>query len=349
VTAPVATRGEIRIGISGWVYPRWRGTFYPKGLAQHRELAYASERLNSIEINGTFYSLQKPSSFAKWRDETPDGFRFAVKGSRFITHMKKLRDPGPSLANYFASGVPALGEKLGPILWQLGPHWPLDLARLEEFFAVLPRTTSEAAKLAQGHDERFGDDAWTQADTDRPIRHALEPRHPSFFVPEVVRLLRKHGIALVIADTAETFPFAEDVTADFVYLRLHGLGQLYVGGYTDESLDWWADRIRSWTCGEEPKDARKIEDVAAPTAARRDAYVYFDNDAKVRAPFDAMSLLHKLGITSVCADVPAPPVGLTRLTAREVEERRVEAAERWKPKAARAKATPARATRKKGS
>jgi uncharacterized protein YecE (DUF72 family) len=289
-----AKRGDIRIGISGWVYAPWRRTFYPPGLAQHRELAYASERLSSIEINGTFYSLQSASSFAKWRDATPDGFVFSVKGPRFITHMKKLANAELPLANFLASGPLALGGKLGPILWQLPPTWPLDLERLEAFLALLPKTTAAAARLARRHDDKV-DDPWTRAGADRPLRHALEPRHPTYFVPEVVALLREHGVALVIADTAGTLPEAEDVTADFVYLRLHGLGEMYAGGYTDDALQAWAARLRAWTAGREPKDARRIVDRAAPHAARRDAYVYFDNDAKVKAPYDAMRLAKLLG------------------------------------------------------
>jgi uncharacterized protein YecE (DUF72 family) len=289
-----ATRGDIRIGISGWVYAPWRRTFYPKGLAQHRELAYASERLSSIEINGTFYSLQSASSFAKWRDATPDGFVFSVKGPRFITHMKKLANAELPLANFLASGPLALGDKLGPILWQLPPTWPLDFERLESFLALLPKTTAAAARLARKHDDKV-DDPWTRAGADRPLRHALEPRHPTYFVPEVVALLRKHGVALVIADTAGTLPEAEDVTADFVYLRLHGLGEMDAGGYTDDALEAWAARLRAWTTGKEPENARRVVDRAAPRAPRRDSYVYFDNDAKVKAPYDAVRLAKLLG------------------------------------------------------
>jgi uncharacterized protein YecE (DUF72 family) len=289
---------EVRVGISGWVYPNWRGTFYPQGLAQRLELAYASERLGSIEINGTFYSLQKPESFAKWRDETPDRFRFSVKGSRFITHIKRLKEAESPLGNYFASGPLALGEKLGAILWQLPPFMPLELERLEAFLELLPKTTFEAARLAERHHDRVAGEPWTHADVERPVRHALEPRHPSYYVPEVVGLLRSHGVALVIADTADKFPSADDVTADFVYLRLHGLGKIYEGGYTEAALDRWAERIRAWTSGAEPKDARRVVDEPAPKTDRREAFVYFDNDAKVRAPFDAMRLMDKLGVAA---------------------------------------------------
>jgi uncharacterized protein YecE (DUF72 family) len=304
-----SSSGEARlfVGISGWRYPPWRGVFYPEGLVQRRELAFAASCFGSVEINGTFYGLQEPDRFRRWYDETPPDFRFAVKGSRFITHMKKLADIAVPLANFFASGPLALGEKLGPILWQLGPHTPLDLDRLAAFCERLPRTHDEAARLAKRHDQRLRGRACTRALVDQRLRHALEPRHPSFFTPPVVRLLRRHGIALVFADTAELFPYAEDVTADFVYLRLHGTGKIYVGGYNDAALDGWAHRLRAWMAGGEPLDARRILDRPARRRAARDAYVYFDNDVKVRAPFDALRLARKLGLPErPCAggDVP---------------------------------------------
>ena len=331
-----ARRPEIRIGISGWSYPPWRGVFYPPGLAQRRELEHASRRFDSIEINGTFYSLQRPESFRRWYDATPEGFRFAVKGSRFLTHMKKLRDAEIPLANFFASGPLALDDKLGPILWQLGPHWPLDLPRLEAFFDLLPRTTAAAARLARRHDERLEGRAWMRIDRDRPLRYAIEPRHPSFFSPPFLRLLRRRRIALVFADTAGHFPYAEDVTADFVYLRLHGFGEIYAGGYDPRQLRWWARRIEAWTSGGEPRDARKIDGRRASGGKPRDAYVYFDNDAKVRAPFDARSLAEMLGRAPVCAEdgfeSRREMLGRARarLTAPETAARREEAGRRWK-------------------
>jgi len=297
--------GDARIGISGWRYGPWRGTFYPKGLAQRRELEFASRWFDSVEINGTFYSLQRPERFVRWREETPEDFRFAIKGSRFLTHMKKLRDAEIPLANFFASGPLALGEKLGPILWQLPPQAPLDLDRLATFLALLPRTTADAARLARRHDERLAGRAWTRAVVDRPIRYALEPRHPSFFSPEVVRLLKEQGVALAFADSAEKFPYAEDVTATFVYVRLHGTGQIYAGGYDEGALTWWADRIRAWSRGAEPPDAKRIVDRPAPRRSARDVYVYFDNDAKVRAPFDAQELARKLGVEVRAPEPPA--------------------------------------------
>jgi uncharacterized protein YecE (DUF72 family) len=285
-----------RIGISGWMYPAWRGRFYPKGLVQRRELEYAASRMRSVEINGSFYSLQRPTSYQAWRDQTPEDFVFAVKGGRFITHMKKLVGVETPMANFFASGVLALGPKLGPVLWQLPPVLRFDPDRLAGFFDLLPRTTREAARLAAGHDHRLDGRAWTETDADRPIRHALEVRHPSYCDPEFVRLLRAHDIGLVVADTAGRWPDLEDVTSDFVYVRLHGAEELYVSGYTEDALDQWAAKIRRWSAGESPTGEHTV---AAPMKRRpggRDVYVYFDNDAKVHAPFDALALAERLGL-----------------------------------------------------
>jgi len=250
--------------------------FYPKGLAQRSELSYAASVLSTIEINGSFYSLQLPSSYRAWHDQTPDDFVFSVKGGRFITHMKKLRDPEITLANFFASGVLALRAKLGPILWQLPPSLGFDADRLAAFFARLPRSTAEAAWLARHHDERLEDRALTDTDADRPLRHALEVRHVSFKAPAFTDLLREHHIGLVVADTAGKWPLIREVTADFVYVRLHGDKELYTSGYSDEALDSWAAHIRGWA------------------GSGCDVYVYFDNDVKVRAPFDALALARRL-------------------------------------------------------
>src|SRR5688500_1449800 len=189
---------HLRIGISGWTYAGWRGVFYPSGLAQKRELEYASRQFNSIEINGTFYSLQRPSSFALWYDQTPGRFQFAIKGSRFITHMKKLKDVETPLANFFASGLLCLKEKLGPLLWQLPPVLAFDPDRIENFFKLLPHTTRDAAKLAKRHDQRLEGRSWTKADADRPVRHTMEVRHESFRDERFVRLLRKYRVALCV-------------------------------------------------------------------------------------------------------------------------------------------------------
>lgn len=287
--------GDLRIGISGWRYAGWRGVFYPKDLAQRRELEFASRAFNSVEINGSFYSLQLPSSYEKWYAETPAGFVFSVKGPRFISHMKKLRDVEAPLANFFASGVLALREKLGPILWQLPPNFGWNPERFAEFFSLLPRETTAAARLARKHDAKLKSRPWTKIDQSRPLRYALEVRHPSFMVLEFFDLLRQHNIAFVMADTAGKWPYAEDLTADLVYARLHGDTQLYVSGYSTAALDWWAARIALWSRGKQPADAKLIG-APPPAACKRDVFVYFDNDAKVHAPFDATGLAERLGV-----------------------------------------------------
>ena len=286
--------GKVRIGISGWTYGGWRGSFYPSRLRHSDELPYASLQVDTIEINGTHYALQRPNSFARWHDETPEGFVFAVKGSRFITHLKQLHDIETPLANFFASGVLRLEEKLGPFLWQFSPRFKFDAERLESFFALLPTDTETAAALAERHDQRLAGRAWTRTERRRDLGHAIEIRHPSFLDPAFVALLRRHRVALVFADSA-AWPYAEDLTADFVYLRLHGSEELYTSGYSDEALDHWAARIKLWARGLEPDDARLIApETRTPRHNARDVYVYFDNDAKVRAPVDARSLRAKL-------------------------------------------------------
>ena len=325
--------GEARVGISGWRYVPWRGTFYPKGLAQRRELEFASHRLNSIEINGSFYSLQRPNNYQDWYAQTPDDFVFSVKGGRFITHMRKLKEPEQPLANFFAQGVLCLKEKLGPVLWQFPPQMGFIPERFETFFKLLPRDTEAATALAKGHDARLKGRSWTKTDAKRSIRYAVEVRHPSFETKEFVELLRKHDVALVFADTAGRWPYAEDLTSDFVYARLHGDVELYVSGYGDAALDWWAARFAAWRSGAEPPDAKRILGKPGKKAKRRDVYVYFDNDVKVRAPFDAMGLAARLGGRPVTAeDGVAPERGEVNELPRE----------RW-PSARRA---PAAATRR---
>lgn len=287
---------RICIGISGWTYSPWRGVFFPKKWPQKRELEFASRQVNSIEINGSFYSLQRPSSYRAWYEATPPGFVFAVKGGRFITHMKRLKNIETPLANFFASGVLCLREKLGPLLWQLPPSFRYDRERLAAFFELLPRDTSEAAALARKHDEKVAGRAATRTDRVRPVRHALEVRHASFETADFVKLLRRHRIALVAADTAGKWPFMEDVTSDFVYVRLHGDEELYVSGYTEAALTEWARKIRAWSRGKIPPRTKQFGPPARPIDLGRDVFVYFDNDVKVRAPFDAMSLAHRLGL-----------------------------------------------------
>lgn len=287
---------EIRIGISGWRYAGWRGKFYPEDLAQRRELEFAASTFNTVEINGSFYSLQLPSSYQRWRETTPPDFLFAVKGGRFITHMKKLRGVETALANFFGSGVLALREKLGPILWQLPPHLGFDADRLREFFSLLPRNMSEAASLAKKHDNKLKARAYAKIDpaaAKRRLRYAMEVRHESFMTPDFFELLRRENIGFVFADTAGKFPYAENLTADFVYIRLHGAEKLYVSGYNDPALDWWAKRINLWRCGRQPRDA-KLVGKQQGDGRSRDVFVYFDNDAKVHAPFDAIRLAERL-------------------------------------------------------
>jgi uncharacterized protein YecE (DUF72 family) len=265
------------IGISGYNYKNWRGPFYPAELPVRRWLEYASRAFNSIELNSTFYSLKSPAVYERWVAEVPErGFVFAVKGSRFITHNLKLARAEGALANFYASGVLALGRLTGPFLWQLPGTYGFNAERLDRFMRLLPRDSRAAEALARGHDARLRRGALVEAAARVPYRHAFEVRHPTYFHPEFYALLRAHEFAFVPADTAGRYGFAEEVTADFVYARLHGSRELYVSGYTDEELDQWAARVRAWL------------------AAGRDAYVYFDNDAKVHAPHDARRLSERV-------------------------------------------------------
>jgi uncharacterized protein YecE (DUF72 family) len=287
----------IRIGISGWRYAPWRGAFYPADLPQRAELEYASRRFSTVEINGSFYSLQRPESYARWYGETPEGFVFSLKGGRYITHMLRLRQIEQALANFFASGVFNLREKLGPVLWQFPPNFRYDRQRMERFFRLLPRDTEEAQALARRRSAWMKGRVRLAVDARRPLRHAIEVRHESFLDPSFIDLLREQRIALVVAETAGQWPMAHDVTADFVYLRLHGDKELYRSGYSDRALARWANRIRAWHRGSEPADAARIAGGMPPSRERRDIYCYFDNtDVKLRAPADAASLMRKLDI-----------------------------------------------------
>jgi uncharacterized protein YecE (DUF72 family) len=282
------------IGISGYDYPGWRGDFYPEELARTRWLRYASHLLDSIELNGTFYSLKSPDVFRRWEAETPPGFVFAVKGSRFITHNLKLRRAAGPLANFLASGVLALGAKTGPFLWQLPDSYAFDAERIGAFLRLLPRTSRDAASLARGHDDRLKRGALTEAEVDVPYRHAMEVRHESYFVPEFFELLRRHDVGYVVADTAGRWKYAEEVTAGFVYVRLHGSRRLYTSGYRPRELDAWAEKVRVWR------------------AEGRDVYVYFDNDARGFAPHDAVALRGRLAAeVSVPAASGAAAAGTT--------------------------------------
>lgn len=288
--------GRIRIGVSGWRYTPWRGNFYPPGLPQHRELWHAARHFNSIELNGSFYSLQRPSSYAQWAAATPPGFVFAVKGGRFITHMLKLRNAQTALANFFASGLFALGDTLGPILWQFPPQLRFDAERFESFFAALPPTTDAAAGLALRCDRRLEGRELLEPLHGQRLRHAVEVRHESFVDPAFIDLLRRHGMAWVVADTPQPWPLYEDVTADFVYIRLHGSAELYKSRYSAGELDRWARCVRAWADGGQPEDARLISRAALPARASRDVYCYFDNTNKLHAPDNALELMERLGV-----------------------------------------------------
>lgn len=266
----------MRVGTSGWVYPSWRGDFYPAGLRQRDELAHLAGRLTSAELNGSFYSLQRAASYRSWRDQTPEDFVFSVKGGRFITHMLRLVGVETALANFFASGLLALGPKLGPVLWQLPERLTFEAGVLDAFLAALPKSTAEAAELARRHDADKVRDPLTRAEADVRLLHALEFRSPTFQTPEAYAILREHGVASVVADAATSWPQVEEDTADLRYVRLHGHFELYASGYSSASLDRWAGRCRTWA------------------AAGQDVYVYFNNDARGRAPHDAESLLARL-------------------------------------------------------
>ncbi len=288
----MARPADIRIGVSGWTYAPWRGHFYPEGLPQKHELAHASRVFNSIEINGTFYGLQKPDAFQRWADETPDGFVFAVKGSRYLTHMLKLREPEKPLANFIASGVLRLGPKLGPILWQFPPNFRFDPARLEPFLALLPADTEAAATLARTHDARLDGRAWTRTDAKRPVRHAIEIRQESFRDPAFIRLLRHYGVALVCADTVK-WPRLMDLTVDFVYCRLHGSKTLYKSAYSKAEIDRWADRAVAWATGRTMTDGEFASSSTGRSKCRK-VYVYFDNTDKRQAPINARQIVRRI-------------------------------------------------------
>lgn len=270
--------GRVHIGISGYDYKPWRGVFYPATLPAKRWLEFASRQFRTIEINGTFYSLKSPAVFARWLAEVPaKDFLFAIKGGRFITHNLKLRNSDVALANFFASGMLALGRRTGPFLWQLPATYGFDAERMDTFMRMLPRNAREAGQLAEGHDDRLRRGALTEAAVNVPYRHAFEVRHPSYFQEEFYALLREHGHSWVVADTAGKFPYAEAVTASYVYVRLHGSTELYASRYSDPELDSWAARIMGWR------------------RTGLDVYVYFDNDAKVHAPSDALRLIERVG------------------------------------------------------
>jgi uncharacterized protein YecE (DUF72 family) len=258
----------IHVGIGGWTYEPWRGVFYPKGLAQARELEFASRAVTSIEINGTYYSTQKPESFRKWAKETPDNFVFSVKAVRFATNRRVLAEAGPSINKFVSSGITELGKKLGPILWQFMPTKKFEAEDFGAFLAALPKT-QDGIKL----------------------RHAVEVRHESFVTKEFVTLARKHNVAVVLADSAK-YPMIADVTADFVYVRLQQAQEKIVTGYSPEIIKKWGERAKAWQAGGGVKDLPSLTE--APKARKRDVFVYMINGAKERAPAAAMALLKDL-------------------------------------------------------
>lgn len=264
-----------RIGISGWTFPPWRGSFYPKGMPQRQELEYASRQLGSIEINGTFYSLQKPETFQNWHDSVPESFKFAVKAPQYLTHIRRLKDVEEPLANFFASGLLCLGKKLGPILWQFPPNVMLKDDRFEKFLKLLPRTMTEGASLAREHGPKVKGRAWTKAASKGPIQHAFEFRHKSFQSPDFLKLLKAHNAGLVLSQDHPKWPYLEALTADFVYVRLHGTGMKK--GYSPKQLAEIASKAERW-------------------AKQREVFVFFSNDAKETSAKNALQMRDRLGL-----------------------------------------------------
>jgi uncharacterized protein YecE (DUF72 family) len=288
----------IYIGISGWRYAPWRGTFYPKKWPQRRELEFASRALSSIELNGSFYGLQTPASYLRWYAETPSGFVFSIKGSRTITHECRLVNIDKPLADFFASGLVGLKEKLGPILWQLPPSFVYNHKTVENFLKLLPRNFTEALAIPRPARALETGEGQPAIEVDYPLRHCLEVRHPSFLQGSFVDLLRKYRVGLVIADAAGEWPYFEDLTADFVYIRLHGDEKLYSSGYTEKALTYWATRIRAWSEGKTPADSHDISTKPPADISSRDVFCYLNNSVKVKSPFNARQLIKKLGLES---------------------------------------------------
>lgn len=287
---------QIRIGFSGWTFPGWRGNFYPKGVSQKRELEYASRQVNSIEINGTFYAIQKPHSFQAWYEQTPEDFRFAVKANMFITHERRLKDVEAPLANFLGSGLFKLKEKLGPLLWQFPPNMMLKDDRFERFLKILPRDTETACEFSRSRmSDWMKSRCWTDLEEKYRLRHAFEFRHPSFMNADFLSMLREYGVAVVFAHAGKKSPYTEDLTADFVYARMHGEDKRFAKGYDPKFIDAWAKRVKTWVGGKSPKDAPCVLDTK-PKLVKRDVFIYFDTEAKKYAPQDARKLMEKLGV-----------------------------------------------------
>ncbi|HEY4175040.1 MAG TPA: DUF72 domain-containing protein [Rhodopila sp.] len=285
------TAGIIRVGIAGWTYAPWRGVFYPKEIKREQELAYAASRLRTMEINDTFYGLQRSETFAIWADQVPADFVFAVRAPRIITHILRLRDVRVPLANFLASGLLRLGVHLGPILWQFPPNFRFDPEHMAAFLKVLPHDTGHAAGLARGHDKALRGPPWLEIDTRRPMRHAIEVRHESFRCQAFIDLLRTHDIGLVCADVMAA-PRFMDITSDFVYCRLRGQRDPHADGYDKAALEEWSRRIKVWADGGEPADAERVG--GKVRSRKRDVFVFFDREKKIRAPANAMELVRRL-------------------------------------------------------
>lgn len=270
-SAPGSVASGIRVGIGGWTYEPWRNNFYPEGLSQSQELPYASERLTAIEINGTYYRLQTPKTFAKWRDDTPEHFMFSLKAPRYATNRRVLAEAGEAIEAFVGSGLAELGDKLGPIVWQFAPTKAFDADDFEAFMQLLPRQAGR-----------------------RELRHVLDVRHPSFMVPDYLALARRHRLATVFADSDE-YPSFADITGDFVYARLMRGQARLKAGYGPQALDQWARHAQTWAEGGDPDDLPRIEPPTAAAGARRDVFMFFINGAKERAPAGAMALLDRLG------------------------------------------------------
>lgn len=268
----MALTPRIRVGIGGWNFAPWRDNFYPAGWPQARELEYAAQHVTAIEVNSTYYSAQKPATYAKWRDSAPDGFVFSLKASRYATQKRVLSEGGESVQRFIGSGIAELGDKLGPIVWQLAPTKVFDAHDLEGFFKLLP---AEVAGL--------------------PLRHALEVRHPSFAVPEYAALARRHNVTTVFTDAVDRFPVIADPTGDFVYARLLSAHAEIETGYSPAVLDRWAECARHWQAGAIDDDLPRVLPSLAPAGRPQDVFIYFINGAKERAPAAAMALLQRLG------------------------------------------------------
>ena len=265
-----AAATAIRVGVGGWTYEPWRDNFFPADLPHSRELEYASRRLTSIEINGTYYRTQSPKSFAKWRDETPPGFVFSVKATRYATNQRVLADAGDSVRRFVESGLAELGPKLGPIVWQFMTTKRFDAPDFGAFLELLPRSVAGVA-----------------------LRHAMDVRHPSFMTPEYLALARRHGVATVFADSDE-YPSFADLSGDFVYARLMRTEPEIESGYAAGALDRWAERARIWAGGGEPDDLPRVEAALEKGSKPRDVFMYFISGAKERAPAAALALIERL-------------------------------------------------------